>query len=1230
VPNGTISSITPTSGQYATRITMAGSSLLGGGSAFAAVFIGGVAATIISGNDTRVVAVLARNAQSGASAVRLVADTGARVSGTGSGVFTYLAEGVISSVVPSSGQEGTLVTLQGQRLLGGGSSLSTVTLGGVTARILSATDTFVIVEAAAGAAGANLTVLLVANTGAEVALAASWTYLAAGVLQGVQPTSGQFGTSVTLTGHGLRGGGAHVVGVTLAGVAVSSITSENDVQVVVVAAHSGATTGQVIITSDSGAIVYGLSFAYGAPGVVSSIVPSSGQFGTLVTIAGSNLLGHGLSLAQVFLGGVEASIVSVNGDATAVVVSAPHAAAAFGGVTLVANTGAVVSNVTGWQFLAEGVVSSVTPSSGRVGTLVTIAGSRLLGDGFLLTGVTLAGVPVLQVVSFTDTAVVVVAGDGAASTGDVVLTSETGSQVTSTNGWRYTFYALSLMEPVVGVEGTIVRLHGTGFFGGDTGVSSVTLAGVPAVILPPVLDLFLNVRASVGAAGLSGVVVITSNRGAIAQTPFNFTYLTPGVLTAVTPSSGQVGSLVTINGTGLLSGGSSLAAVYLAQVPARIVSASDSVVVVEAASSLPKVGDVLLQANTGGVARLVNGWQYLSAGRITSIEPASGQFGTRVTLRGLNLLAGGSSLASVQLGGFSVGSIVSQTNTMVVVVAGDHPASVGDVLLTSDSNGVVLASNEWTYLSRGAISAASPSFGQGGTIVTVTGQRLLGGGAAVVAATLAGVAAQVLSSNDTAVVVRAGVFANSSVGAIVLTADTGAVVERASFWTYATPGAIAAVTPAFGQGGTRVVVSGLGLRGSGQHVVEVTLHGAVAGQIVFENDTHVEVVAGATTLAGLGDVVLTANTGAQVVAPASWTGLVEAVITGVFPASGQVGTRVTVTGARLLGGGVAVTAAWLGGVAAQVVSSNNSQVVLVVRQRGAGAVDVVLEADTGARVVGVLAFTYLVEGSVTTVQPSSGQYGTRVTLTGQRLLGGGAVVTGVTLAGVAVAAVSSASDTEIVVVAQHANATAGAQDVVITTDTGAKTTASSAWAYIPRGAIASVSPTSGQFSTLIVVNGSGLLGGGSSLVSVYFGNVQGTVLSFSDLTVTVRAPSHASGLVDVVLEANTGALLSSASSFTFTPVGTVLSISPSIGQVGTVVTIQGTNLQGDGGVVTSVTLAGVTVASIMSQNATQVVVVAGLSARVSGIVVLTAQSGAVVSSFDNFSFVDLRDRSDLV
>ena len=120
------------------------------------------------------------------------------------------------------------------------------------------------------------------------------------------------------------------------------------------------------------------------------------------------------------------SVVSSN--ASEIVVRAgAYSVNRTGDGVITSDTGAVVSGANLFSYEVAGSVASVSPSFGQLDTIVTISGTRLLGDGMQLVSVHLRGVLVKQVVSFNESVVVVVANSSSSiGSGDVVLTVETG------------------------------------------------------------------------------------------------------------------------------------------------------------------------------------------------------------------------------------------------------------------------------------------------------------------------------------------------------------------------------------------------------------------------------------------------------------------------------------------------------------------------------------------------------------------------------------------------------------------------------------------------------------------------------------------------------------------------------------------------------------------------------------------------------------------------------------
>jgi len=291
-------------------------------------------------------------------------------------------------------------------------------------------------------------------------------------------------------------------------------------------------------------------------------------------------------------------------------------------------------------------------------------------------------------------------------------------------------------------------------------------------------------------------------------------------------------------------------------------------------------------------------------------------------------------------------------------------------------------------LTRGKITDTSLDEGQIGSELRIFGERLRGGGDNVESVTLAGVTAELESETDTEVDVIVA-SATPRQGDIVLTANTGARVVLTNGFAFLEQGVISAVSPAEGQVGTQVTITGTGMRGGGDEIVRITLAGEEP-VIESQTDEKAVVVATETSASKQGPVVLTANTGATVTQEDGWTFLEPGQIDAVTPNSGTRGTRVALTGLRQLGGGENVASVTLVGIAAEVVDYNDDEINIVVSAGTAGKGDIVITADSGATIISKDAFEYLQYGSVDeSPSPATGQTGTRVTVCGTDLLGGG-------------------------------------------------------------------------------------------------------------------------------------------------------------------------------------------------------------------------------------------------
>jgi hypothetical protein len=239
------------------------------------------------------------------------------------------------------------------------------------------------------------------------------TYTAtAPAISGFSPTGGPVGSSVTINGSGLTGATA----VKFNGTAATfSIVSDSQITATVPA---GATTGPISVTTAAGTATSSGSFsvAVSAP-TISSFSPASGSAGTSVTINGSGLTG---ATAVKFNG--TAATFSVN-SSTRITASVP--AGATSGTISVTTAGGTATSSSSFTVTNAPLITGFSPTSGPVGTVVTITGSGFTGA----TSVKFAGVAAaFSVVSSTQITVTVPSG---AKSGAISVTTPGGTAVSS-------------------------------------------------------------------------------------------------------------------------------------------------------------------------------------------------------------------------------------------------------------------------------------------------------------------------------------------------------------------------------------------------------------------------------------------------------------------------------------------------------------------------------------------------------------------------------------------------------------------------------------------------------------------------------------------------------------------------------------------------------------------------------------------------------------------------------
>jgi len=560
----------------------------------------------------------------------------------------------------------------------------------------------------------------------------------------------------------------------------------------------------------------------------------------------------------------------------------------------------------------------------------------------------------------------------------------------------------------------------------------------------------------------------------------------------------------------------------------------------------------------------------------------------------------------VTLGG-ATATIDSENASYVAITVPDGDAEADgevDIVMTSDSGAVVTEADGWTFV-KSNITSVSPSQGQLGVVVTLSGTNLLGGGSSV-DITFGGVdVLEIISLDNSEIVVR---VADAAAGqsTVTLTADTGAVVTQANGFEYLEASDIASVTPNAGQFSTRVTIAGTSLLGEGAAddatIVSARL-GTTKAEVVFANSTLV-ILDAADADAGTVNITLVATSGAKTVEADGWTYIELGEITAVSPSTGQFGTRVELSGARMLGGDTEAKSVTLAGVPAFVSSASASTISLIAADAADGTIscdavcDIGYFRDTSGVVVTTvdLNLEKIVEDSFDDAQQTIFEAVLNKSLSALNSFDGlTAPVVNIT----ALTAFSSGTGTIItleVTTAQVLYETIA--DILSTVVTSSEF-------------LASLKAESGAyyFVTAIDHDAAPSVAKGTMCKSCD-GGCSGCISSFTG---------------DIIITALSGAVVSLEDGFGYKKASQIAEVNPAAGQLGTVVTVTGAHLRGSGANVTKVTLAGVE-ADIQSESNTVIIVVAAAGSTSTGDVVVVADTGALATASSAFS-TPRRDRS---
>src|SRR6266480_4953748 len=373
-----------------------------------------------------------------------------------------------------------------------------------------------------------------------------------------------------------------------------------------------------------------------SPPTITSFTPGSGPVGTSVTINGTNFTGA----SAVLFNGTSASFTV--GSATAITATVP--AGATSGPISVTTSDGTASSAASFTVINPPTISSFTPSSGPVGTSVTISGTNFNGATAVLFNSVSASFTVSSATAITAT---VPAG---VSSGPISVTTSDGTASSAACFTVINPPTISSFTPGSGPVGASVTINGTNF----TGASAVLFNGTSASFT---VGSATAITATVPAGATSGPISVTTSDGT-ASSAASFTVINPPTISSFTPSSGPVGTSVTISGTNF----NGATAVLFNSVSASFTVSSATAITATVPAGVSS-GPISV-TTSDGTASSAGSFTVINPPTITSFTPGSGPVGTSVTISGTNFTGASAVLFNGTSASFTVNSATSIAATV--------------------------------------------------------------------------------------------------------------------------------------------------------------------------------------------------------------------------------------------------------------------------------------------------------------------------------------------------------------------------------------------------------------------------------------------------------------------------------------------------------------------------------------------------------------------------------------
>jgi hypothetical protein len=718
------------------------------------------------------------------------------------------------------------------------------------------------------------------------------------------------------------------------------------------------------------------------------------------------------------------------------------------------------------------MLTSFTPATGPVGTVVTITGTSLpaVQEVRFLDGIAADGFTLLPPTALRATV------PSGATSGKITLAFSGGS-VSSTAIFRVTPRIVSFL-PAAALLGDTVIVTGT------------TLAGatvrIGAVLAPVMSSTDSEVVFTVPSPARTGRITVTTT-GGTATSAADLIVVRPPVISSFSPTAAPVGATVMINGD-QFAAATDVSFFNGVSVGAFTVLSATSIRTVVPGGAV--TGPLSVTNPAGSTSSTVF---FKVAPRITGFSPPSGLPGANISITGTTF----DNATVVRFGGVAAVIVGNTAGEVVVTVPATAPTGRITVVTAA---GQSVSPADFLVIRAPTVSALSPAAAAVGGTVIVGGTNL----ASATAVTFNGVPVDrrvVLSNSALRVTVPLG----ATTGQVGVTNAAGSATSSAAAPFRVLP-AIMDVSPASGLIGDTVTITGTTFTG----LVSVRFGAAAAG-VVSDSDSEVVVTVPAagttgpvtlTTAAG----TATSPTAFEVIRPPSGFTFT--------PGTGPAGTQVTIDGGSV----GSATDVMFGGVTATFTRASATRLRATVPLLAvSGSIAITNPAGTGT------SGTFRVTPKIISFTPSLGPRGASVAITGSGFVG-----VPIVRFGLVATSPTSVSPTAVV-----ASVPPGALTGPITVSTTEGSAVSSTpFIVILPPTLTSFIPASGTPGTLVKLVGTSLTG--TSLVQ-FNGIPSANTSANASITTTLTAtvPDGATtGRITVTNEAGT---VTSAADFRVPP-----------------------------------------------------------------------------------------------